>query len=336
VEAASDSEDDLVAGILFAVHHNLGNVISNSYGGPESQQGLPSYDPFDPVLLLAAAHGIAVNFSSGDDGDYYAVEGYTDVTYPASSPFATGVGGTSLFLNSNQTMNFQTGWGSNGTVIAAPPVSPYSSVPIVPPDVVGFIYGSGGGTSAVFSKPSWQRSLPGSHRMVPDISFTADPYTGLEVICTGASCFNSDPVDLYLGVIGGTSLACPMFSALWAVANEQSGRPLGQAAPLLYSLPSGAITDVVPVGSAADVTGVITNDHVITHYSALQLIQPETSAAFVSAIWDANSVGAPGPWIILSFGTDSSLFTTHGWDDVTGLGTPNGLNFVNAVAPPRH
>ena len=41
-----------------------------------------------------------------------------------------------------------------------------------------------------------------------------------------------------------------MFSALWAIANQEAGYPLGQAAPYLYSLPKGAIFDVVPYSSA--------------------------------------------------------------------------------------
>jgi hypothetical protein len=36
-------------------------------------------------------------------------------------------------------------------------------------------------------------------------------------------------------------------------------------------------------------------------------------------------------WFVLTFGTDTSLTTAPGWDNVTGLGTPNGLKFVQAV-----
>jgi len=36
-------------------------------------------------------------------------------------------------------------------------------------------------------------------------------------------------------------------------------------------------------------------------------------------------------WFVLTFGTDTSLTTSEGWDNVTGLGTPNGKSFVDAV-----
>ncbi len=334
IEAASLYNDDLNAAILYAVDNELGNVISNSYGAPESQEGIPSNDPFGATLLVAAAQGIAVNFSSGDYGDFSPIEGYTDVSYPASSPYATAVGGTSLFLNQNKTMAFQTGWGNNFTAISNPTDVNGYSTPLVPPDSspydgLGFAGGSGGGRSGVFSKPSFQKSLPGRVRLVPDISYLADPHTGIEIFCTGASCFDDGSNGIELGLVGGTSLACPMFSALWAIANQRAGHPLGQAARSIYRLPSNAITDVGPFSSAFDVTGSITVGNRTTHENPLQLVMPETKTPFLSALFD----GGDGFWFVISFGTDSSLSTSWGWDDVTGLGTPNGLDFVKAVAP---
>jgi hypothetical protein len=49
---------------------------------------------------------------------------------------------------------------------------------------------------------------------------------------------------------------------------------------------------------------------------------------YVSALFNGTSTR----WYVLTFGTDSSLTTGPGWDNVTGLGTPNGANFVTAVA----
>ena len=53
---------------------------------------------------------------------------------PASSPYATGVGGTSLFLNADYSVKLQTGWGNNLTRIANPTPNP----PIIPPLFLGF------------------------------------------------------------------------------------------------------------------------------------------------------------------------------------------------------
>ena len=62
-------------------------------------------------------------------------------------------------------------------------------------------------------------------------------------------------------------------------------------------------------------------------------MQPlENTTTFLSALYhEIPSDGLPNIWWVLTFGTDSSLATTPGWDNVTGLGTPNGLEFVKAV-----
>ena len=326
VEALTASFDDLDAAILFAVDNGLGNVISNSYGTEEANLGGTPFTYLDDLLLFAGSLGISVNYSTGDNGDFALIEGFTDVSYPSSSPYATAVGGTSMALKADHTMLFQTGWGNNETRIAnATDVAGYNT-PVVPPLHLGFVYGAGGGTSAVYAKPPFQSSLAGSFRKVPDIAYLADPYTGVEIICNTGSCSGSgNSVAVYS--IGGTSLACPMFSAMWAIVNQKAGVPLGQAAQSLYSLPAGAITDVVPPSPTFDAVGFITTSSGTTPESAAALAAPlGTNAPFFSALYNGTSTR----WYVLTFNTDSSLFTAVGWDDVTGLGTPNGLQFVNA------
>jgi subtilase family serine protease len=70
------------------------------------------------ILQMAAAQGIDVNFSSGNFGDDSPFFGFVTVDFPASSPFATGIGGASLALNPDNSIMFQTGWGTNSTRIA--------------------------------------------------------------------------------------------------------------------------------------------------------------------------------------------------------------------------
>jgi len=326
VEAPTNSFSDLDAAILFAVDNGLGNVISNSYGTEEANLGGSPFTYLDDLLLFAGSLGISVNYSTGDNGDFAAIEGFADVSYPASSPYATAIGGTSMALRADHTMLFQTGWGNNETRIANATDGSGFNTPVNPPLHLGFIYGAGGGTSAVYAKPPFQNSLPGGFRLVPDIAYLADPYTGVEIICNTGSCSGSGN-SLAVYSIGGTSLACPMFSAMWAIANEKAGAPLGQAAQWLYSLPAGAITDVLPPSSTFDVLGFITTSSGNTTESAAQLAAPlGTSTPFFSALYNGTSTR----WYVLTFNTDSSLFTARGWDNVTGLGTPNGLLFVNA------
>jgi subtilase family serine protease len=87
----------------------------------------------------------------------------------------------------------------------------------------------------------------------PDISWVADPYTGVEIIFTADAAG-----DLAIEAIGGTSVTCPMFSALWGIATQRAHHRLGNAAPHLYRLPAGAITDVAATPShPGNVTGTI-------------------------------------------------------------------------------
>jgi len=247
----------------------------------------------------------------------------------ADSPFATAVGGTSTFLDSKHNIKLQTGWGLNFVRIADPTPNP----PTVPPLFFGFQSGSGGGASIVYAKPKFPKHVHGKFRQTPDIAMNADPDTGVEIIVTPTSV-PGDPVDVE--VFGGTSLSCPMFSAFWAIANQANvavgGGSLGQAAPILYGLPDEAIRDVnlKPSDTLFNVSGVILNPpNPPTFESAAALAQPlENTKLFPSALFQS-----PGStrWDVFTFGTDSSLTTGPGWDNVTGLGTPNGEKFVDEV-----
>jgi subtilase family serine protease len=132
-----------------------------------------------------------------------------------------------------------------------------------------------------------------------------------------------------IGVIGGTSLATPMFSGMWALATQAAGKWLGQASPLLYTLPAGAITDVTDVIGPDNVNGETDSPPLApTYYTAAQLLPPlQTTVNFVSSMY----MGSTTRWYAISFGTDSSLTTGKGWDNVTGLGTPNGAAFISAI-----
>src|SRR5215470_15998987 len=251
--------------VNLAVVRDLGNVISNSWSSIEIFGNPATHDRMNRILQMAAAKGIDVNFATGDFGDETIRIGIKAVDFPASSPFATGIGGTSLGLNPDNTMMFQTGWGNNLTRIANR-VS-QGSTPVIPPLGIGFQGGAGGGTSAEFAKPGFQSGLPGNARLVPDISMLADPFTGAELIET----FNGVTE---FGAIGGTSLATPLFSAVMAIASQKAGHGLGQAAVLVYNLPAGAITDVVPISAPMNATGTITTSGGTTNVTADQLAQP--------------------------------------------------------------
>lgn len=305
----------------YAAISGLGNVISGSYGADELYVPATELNNANLLAEIAAVFGVAVNFASGDYGDF-TLFGPPSVSVPAAAPYATAIGGVSLALNKDNTIKWQTGWGMNQTLLAQ------AGSVMVPPLNFGFVGGSGGGPSGFYSKPAYQHSLPGQFRQVPDISWLADPFTGAIIEITVPGVYPQ-----ILQVLGGTSLSCPMFSALWAIAIQEAGLPLGQAAPYLYSMPKGTITDVVPVSSATNVTATVSTAPGVTNvYSAATLAQPlDRTKLFYSAIADYPFV-AQTPYV-LTFGTDSGLVVTPGWDNVTGLGTPNGKAFADYFNP---
>jgi len=330
--------------INYAVIHGLGNTISNSWSTVEGLGNPAQFSRDNRILQMAAAQGIDVNFASGDFGDesfppnFPGGVGFVSVDFPPSSPFATGLGGTSMALNSDDSIKFQTGWGTNLTRIAD--ISPsggtvlYDNPPVVPPlndpaQGLGFQGGAGGGESLTFAQPAFQHGfVPAGNRMVPDIGWLADPFTGVEFIQT------IDGVPS-VSVIGGTSLSCPMFSALMAIAAQKAGHGLGQAAPLVYGLPAGAVTDIIPVGSANNATGVIDGNPVSADDLAKTGVFNGPPTLFNTTTYYSALYNSPFStrWFVITFGTNTSLTTNPGWDNTTGVGTPNGLNFVNAIAP---
>ena len=300
--------------IDYARTNKLGNVISNSYGYPEALFGAYTVQGFEQVLKKAAAAGLAVNFSSGDGGD----EGTGSPSgggqaYPATSAYVTAIGGTSIGIPNGTTNGAEVGWGNNGNILS------FAVDGVLdPPLALGSLGGSGGGESTFIAKPSWQKSFTGTGRQEPDISALADPYTGVVFVEFGQP----------LAGIGGTSLASPIFSAIWSIADQKAGKSLGQAAPLLAKLPAGAINDVVPLSSPTNVAGIVFDTSGATFYSSDTLLAPlYTTTQYFSSLWNLT-----GEYVDLSFGTDTSLTVTKGWDNVTGWGVPNGLTFINDAA----
>jgi subtilase family serine protease len=172
---------------------------------------------------------MSVFASSADDGAALpSCDGSTfikAVSYPASDPLVTGVGGTYLCTNP------VTGAGIDNT---DPPVNCQ-----VNPGVreIGWI-DSGGGFSHVFAKPAYQDTLPagstpiGAMRGVPDVAFQASSRTGTLV-------YDTAPGAGGWFIVGGTSCSSPQFAGLVAIADQIAGHGLGQINPTLYRLAAG-------------------------------------------------------------------------------------------------
>jgi subtilase family serine protease len=173
-------------------------VVSNSYGGGEF-----SAETLADPQFTTPKNNVAFVFSSGDSG--------APADYPSASPNVVSVGGTSLY-----TRSLLGKYGSEiGWSLGSDPGAANSA--------------SSGGVSQFESTPSFQSNngvnLGG--RATPDVSWLADPNTGVFVIDT------LDSPDNFLEV-GGTSLAAPMWAGLIALADQARGNagPLSSAGVL--------------------------------------------------------------------------------------------------------
>ena len=333
VASAGQDNEDQIASLNYIITNKVASTVSSSWeNDDEFLAGALEEEAFNTVLETGAAAGISFQFSSGDGGYLGLGTPVGAVGVPSNSPYATAVGGTSVLNNPYSTgAQIVTGWGNNVV---------YQYVYGVEDPLEGYYFGgSGGGQSQYFAKPTWQSSLPGSWRQVPDVAALADPYTGFPIIITSGTT-------QYGEVYGGTSLASPIFTATWAIADQYNGKALGQAAPAISKLKAGEILDVVPPTAAVnayDVTGLIEDSSGLSTYTAAQIfteaIDLDTGVgdltlysqkSFLSADWP-GAFGLSGYDVAVSFGTDSSLTVTTGWDNVTGWGEPNGLPFIQGV-----
>jgi subtilase family serine protease len=347
----SASFQDVNEAEYISVNRGLANVLSGSYGSVESFTPASVLANENLINEIAAVLGISANFSSGDNGDFTNFFIPATVSAPADSPWATAVGGVTLALNPDNSIKWQAGWGNNQTLLAQ------QGAVFDPPIAFSFIGGAGGGPSncasqdavgnclAGFPKPSYQKKLPGKYRQLPDISWLADPYTGAAILI---SIPGQIPEQVWQ-VWGGTSVACPMFAALWAIANQEAlaggGTPLGLAAPYMYSLPAGTFYDIVPVSSKTNVTASLQEPSVTNTYDDDEVVGGVGDVAppkFVSALWDYPLFQYTA--LVISFGTDcaavpgfgtpcnvpTALHTKVGWDNVTGMGTPNAQAFADS------
>ncbi len=182
---ASDCDTGIDAAVNYVIQHHVADLVSNSYGFL-GEDGLGSeVATEDSMFVQAAAEGIGFYFSSGDFGDNTTIGApHPEPDFPASDPWVTGVGGNSLGITSSSRYLFETAWGNDlDPVDFATSPSSYNL-----PLPGSFLSGTGGGVSALFKEPLYQKldvpkslaTLNGSTpmRVVPDIAADADPETG--------------------------------------------------------------------------------------------------------------------------------------------------------------
>lgn len=126
------------------------DIVSISWGGPESSWTKTSVTAFAKVFAAARARGVTVFAASGDSGSRDGTRANV-ADYPASDPSVVGCGGTKLLLNADGSRASEVTWDESDTQSA-----------------------TGGGVSGFF---------PG--RQVPDVAGNADPVTGYQVSIDG-------------------------------------------------------------------------------------------------------------------------------------------------------
>jgi subtilase family serine protease len=319
VASPGQDDNDFQYSMSYIINHNIGTTVSNSWElDSESFSGPAESQAFENILILGAAKGVSFQFSTGDSGDDGIGQPLGSSEVPSNAPHATAVGGTTL-INSGSGFR-ATGWGDDVVLLNDDGV-------LDPPEQFGFEGGAGGGESLFFPKPKWQSALKGTGRQTPDISALADPYTGVALVITDPT---SGEQFIEPGW-GGTSLAAPIITAFWAIAQQKAGGPLGQASPLISTLTSAALTDVVPYTPGVAIDGFITDSAGTTEYTAADLFAGLIggNTGYTTAIWEVDGGLVDYGF---AFGLDSSLTVTKGFDNVTGYGTPRGTAFINAVA----
>ncbi|MFB7497193.1 carboxypeptidase regulatory-like domain-containing protein [Streptomyces sp. NPDC056161] len=203
VEADTAASDDLGAAENTAV--SLGaRYVSNSWGAYSDDAGQLAYDE-----AYFNHPGVAVVFSSGDNG--------YGVSYPASSPYVTAVGGTSLVRDSSARGWDESVW--NATTVDGDGRSHWGA--------------PGSGCSQAEPKPAFQSAVDCAGRSVADVSAVADPATGVAVY----NSFSDGGWNVY----GGTSASAPIIAGVYALA----GTPVSGTYPAAYPYQApGALHDV--------------------------------------------------------------------------------------------
>ncbi|HEY0702692.1 MAG TPA: Ig-like domain repeat protein [Candidatus Acidoferrales bacterium] len=309
VSASTNTADGVDLSELHIIDNNLGDVMTESFGGCELGVTSGEATNISNLAQQAAAQGISYLVSTGDNGSAgcdnpsssLATHGVS-VNVLASSPYTIGVGGT-MFNEGALSTSYWNTTNGNGLVSAKSyiPESVWNqscSVSACGSSDANLVAGSGG-LSTIFTQPAWQSGVAGipappAGRSLPDVSLTAaghDPY----LICIEGGCGNG-----ILNGVEGTSASVQAFGGIMALVRQKVGARVGQADYVFYKLASKE-TLASCNGSAA--TPV-----------------PAANCIFYDTTVGNNAV--PGI-------TSGQYAATVGYDSASGLGSVNITNLVN-------
>jgi subtilase family serine protease len=251
----------------YVINHHLGQVISQSLDATEQTfPSAASIQHLRSAYVNALVHHVTVLAASGDTGasNYSNVAGtllYTHpvVGWPASDPLVTGVGGTQLSLNSSgqRTAPDQVWNDTYNTSLQEVFFGDAGPNPLA----------TGGGKSAVFSRPWYQNGVAnvvGRSRGVPDIAMSG--------ACSGLvdtyQSFGGEAAGWY--VVCGTSEASPLFAGIVALTDQVARHPVGFINPALYALSAERAPGLVDITHGNNTVGFTQNGtlYTVQGYSA--------------------------------------------------------------------
>ena len=215
VLAKSSSDADLLSATRYAVDHNLGEVITQSFAESESCADPELLRQEHAVFERAAAKGITLLAGSGDFGatnllcDGSGIASVASVATPASDPDVTAVGGARLILDQNGNYAGETAW-NDGLGCARSNAC-----------------AGGGGFSSVYRRPGYQAPFIDSNaaRGLPDVAYAASSFGSMYFVIMG-----------HLGAIFGTSGGTPQWAGITALARQMAGHRQSQLNIRLYHI----------------------------------------------------------------------------------------------------
>jgi subtilase family serine protease len=319
---APNNYRDMDAIMNRVVDNHLADIVSNSYGyGGEALP--PGYiKPQVDTQIQAAAEGISLFFSSGDNAD--ETNGVKDASptpdWPASRPWVTAVGGTSAGVGADNSRVFELGWETRKSTLGGTSTKPKWNAST-------WLYGSGGGTSRLFAQPAYQagvvpNSISRTHggpamRVVPDVAALGDPNTGMLV---GESQLFPDGTTKYSEYrIGGTSLSSPLYAGMFALVVQKAGHSFGLANPALYSTYGSDAGDSLDI--TKDDLATYPGDVRVDYTNGVDSGDPSDDLAdyaYTARWFDAED--------------NLTIHVRDGYDDVTGIGVPAGQAWIDALS----
>jgi subtilase family serine protease len=281
--------------------HPLATVASNSWESASESLPLAQKNLVHAYLVRAAAEGVGMYFSAGDG---------SGVLEPSIDPNAIGVGGTTLGIGRSGQRLFETGWSTG-----------ISQLKNNAWHFRGEDGASGGGPSVHWAQPGYQKGVVpkslGTTRSAPDIAADADPFTGINV---GQLHFSGGHARFFQESIGGTSESSPLVAGMVTAAQQGQRVPFGFINPAIYRLNrTKAFFDTLPLTASSPPLNRGVECDLLEFFNIC--LGPKTQANRIPSLttFDDQSPSMKGY---------TGQVTRPGYDNMTGLGVPNGQIFI--------